>query len=311
MDKAEYSNGKDYFVQIIPLMRFMTESDITLEGCKIRGLNKIEKQKICNSTALELAWGALRLSFGRVNFVIESSLSDSRLAHDVISALRVFKSNAVSDLPYITLHVRNREIVHIGSCQFWMRLYEITDGAAYTLSEEEAKEFERFWKFFSETMSFPYMRIAVNRFSYAYRKGFGGDMLVDYIIALEALFSESPETISYKLRLRVPMFLGIDTSINQRKRIRNYVAAAYNIRSKIVHGSKAYEKLIREEMKKLDDKLGSDKVNFVTQFLPEIREITRKAIYRFVSHTQRGLNKISILQTIDDALLTKDAEKLS
>jgi hypothetical protein len=307
MNKDEYLTGKDYHIQIIPLGRFISESEITLGVCKIRKLKESEKQIISNSPAFQLAWSeAFQIDLNTVSFVIESSLSDSLLAYDVISALRVFKAEAVKDLPHMTLHMRNGDIINVSGCQFWGSLIE--NGAAYTLSEEEAKKFEKFWNSFSKVLSFSYMRIAVDRFSYTYRKGFRGDNLVDYVIVLEALFSESSESIGSKLRYRIPIFVGIDTSTDARKKIRDYISTAYKIRSGIVHGSGTWENLIRGEMKKLSKKLDLGEINFSTYFLPEIREIVRMAIYRFVILTSHGIEKSSILQIIDDALLNGDAE---
>ena len=312
MDESKNVGSECIHVQIIPMLSFTSERDITINGCRIRKLCENEKQKIRNSEALKLAWPEAERATFDFNFVIESSLSETLLAHDIIAALRIFKPFAVSTFPHIGLEIRNGKIVHIPSAQFFASLYDVTNGSVYALSEKEAEEFEEFCKLFSKAISRAYMRTAINRFSNAYRKGFDGDRLVDYVIALEALFSENSEEIGYKLRLRVPMFLGIRTEIGERIRIREYVKTAYDIRSGIVHGSEDFTKFFPKEMKKLHSrleeklqcKLAINEQNFFSEcFLPEIKEITRKAIYGFI--TQSGsclLKKKKILETIDDAL---------
>lgn len=308
--KDEHLTGKNRYIKIVPLKNFITKKEITLEGFRIRKLRENEKQIISKSLAFKLAWPeGVRISLKSVNSVIESSLSDPYVANKVISALRVFKPECVADLSHIILQMSKEDIVHVHSCQFWMPIYETVGGATYTLSEGEAKKFEKFWISFSKALSISCVRTAVSRFSIAYRKGSSGDMLIDYVIALEALFSEGSEGIGHKLRRRVPIFVGIDRSPDARKKIRSYIYTAYKIRSGTVHGSEAWEKLAKKEMKKLSKKLDSEEINFVTDFLPEIREIVRMAIYRFVRLTSSEMEKIVILQNIDKALLNKDAEK--
>src|SRR3990170_5401512 len=191
MDESTNAESECIYVQIIPMLRFVSERDITIEGCKIRRLGEDEKQKIRNSAALKLAWPEAERATFDFDFVIESSLGEALLADDIIAALRIFKPLAVSAFPHIGLEIRNGEIVHIHSAQFFASLYDITNGSDYALSEKEAEEFEEFCKLFFKAISRAYMRTAINRFSNAYRKGFGGDRLVDYVIALEALFSEN------------------------------------------------------------------------------------------------------------------------
>lgn len=295
-------------MQIIPLRKFIAESEIILKDYKIRKLKENEKRIIINSSVFQLAWSeAMKTFFDSVNFVVESSLSDSLSSYDVVSALRVFKAGSVDDLPPITLTKRDGDVVGVSGIQLWGSLPDT--GSIYTLSEGEAKKFEDFWESFSKALSLPYMKTAVDRFSYTYRKGFGGDNLVDYVIALEALFSENSESIGYKLRCRIPILVGIDSSIDAKKKIRNYTSTAYKIRSAVVHGDQAWKELIPKEMEKLSKNLDSGEINFSAHFLPEIREIVRIAIYRFVTLTSSGIEKSSVLQIIDDALLSKDSEK--
>jgi hypothetical protein len=300
------------------MQKFVSEQDITLRGCKIRRLCEDEKQEIRDSQTLKLAWPEIERASFDLDFVIESGYDERLLVNDIISALRIFKPFAVLTFPDIRLRKRNGKIVNVHSAQFFSSLYDRINGSDYFLSQKEAKEFEEFCSLFLKAVDRAYLRTAVNRFSNAYKKGFDGDRLIDYIIALEALFSENSEQIGYKIRLRVPMFLGIDSEIGERIRISEYLKTAYDIRSSIVHGSEDLTKLLPKKMRTLNSRL-EKKLNcqhiinaenfFGEFFLPEIREISRQAIYGFITKSGCQLDKAVILETIDDALLTVDMLK--
>jgi len=221
--------NEEVYWHLIPLIRFETEVEIPIKSCRIRRISKKENDVILNSQALKMAWGAEFVSF--INCVMESPLPAS-LCNDVISALRIFKKEGISELPHIDVVRKNGEIIHVQSVQFWGSLYEITDSQVYTISKEEAKEFLQFEQKFVKSLEYSCVSTAINRFSYAYKKGYAGDRLVDYVIALEALFSEGSEDIGFKIMNRTPICVGIKKTLEERKRIREFVSTAYKIRSK-------------------------------------------------------------------------------
>jgi len=296
-----------YYSRIIPLRKFKADCEISLDRCRIRRLSQDEKRIIVDSVAFQMAWGA---GFGDllrdVDFVIASELSEYRTSYDVVAALRVFKPKPVQNLPEIVFKIQNGNTVHVQSCDFWMSLYETTTGV-YRLSADEGKEFREFWHYFSGVKDFPFMRTAIERFSNVYRKGFQGDLLIDYMIALEALFSDNSEGIGYKLGCRVPVLAC--EKIEERKRTREYVRTAYQIRSKLVHGSQEpYEKIVPKEMKKLARKVGRDEINFDTHFLIRMREIVQTVIYRYVIRLSEGRTRIAILENLDNSLMGEDSK---
>ena len=90
--------------------------------------------------------------------------------------------------------------------------------------------------------------IAIRRFNYAYEKEQFEDKLIDYMIALEALFLKKDENneLTYRLALRTALFIrSKKEEINQ---IRKVIKRAYNIRSKIVHGSGIINSLDLQEL---------------------------------------------------------------
>jgi hypothetical protein len=300
-------------VNIVPLRKFRTDREIPLDGCRVKELDPTEKQIICDSIAFKMT-GRDFCFFEGVNFVIESPLSQRLASYDIVAALRVFKPEAVQNLPDMTVELdQNAKILDVHSCKFWMSLYEPTTDV-YTLSGDEVENFRGFWRNFSKAIDFPFMATAIHRFSNAYLKGFAGDRLVDYVIALEALFSENSESIGYKLACRVPVFTHKETE--ERRKTREYVRIAYRIRSSLVHGSEqSIEEIFQENMERLvRKKMGSDEINFATDFLSRIREIVRIAICKFVirlSSESEKRGRSEILVSIDDELIGKGSNALS
>jgi hypothetical protein len=77
--------------------------------------------------------------------------------------------------------------------------------------------------------------VALDRLNLARRRRWPGDQAVDGGICLEALLGDdSPQELTYKLRLRAALLLG--TTLPEREEIREAVRGFYNLRSKTVHG---------------------------------------------------------------------------
>lgn len=77
-------------------------------------------------------------------------------------------------------------------------------------------------------------KIPIDLFSSSYYRTREIDRGIDLLVALEALLSESPESISMKISLRAACLL--ETEGRERKRIYETVKNAYNHRNTLVHG---------------------------------------------------------------------------
>ena len=121
-------------------------------------------------------------------------------------------------------------------------------GIIYSLNKTQLKEFKRFWNVYSNSLiklldfkttkkdPFKSIKKALSRFNSAYGKRNPEDKIVDWMISYEALFSKKddpPESISHRLALRSSRFSKIPS---ERKDLYIDLKAAYNVRSKIVHG---------------------------------------------------------------------------
>jgi len=93
-----------------------------------------------------------------------------------------------------------------------------------------------FWKEFEEMYppTKKFLETAINRFNSAMEKASFEDRLIDFIIALEALFLKEPLELEYRLSIRIASFLG--KTKDERNKIFQLIRRAYKTRSAIVHG---------------------------------------------------------------------------
>jgi hypothetical protein len=139
-----------------------------------------------------------------------------------------------------------------------------------------------------------HMRIAGLRFSSSFEKETNQDRLIDYAIALEALFTKENDAISYRLPLRAAIFLG-DTAA-ERERVFYLAKAAYDLRSSLAHGHS-----------QLDDKVKLRGIKMTTgEFLDDIRAILFNSLHLFLKATRTVKSKDVVLGEIDKAIISLD-----
>lgn len=79
------------------------------------------------------------------------------------------------------------------------------------------------------------VEVALDRLNLARRRRSPSDQAIDSGICLEALLGDdSPQELTYKLRLRAALLLG--KTLPERREIRQAVRDLYDLRSKVVHG---------------------------------------------------------------------------
>lgn len=120
------------------------------------------------------------------------------------------------------------------------------------------------------------LRIAIRRFNQSQRRDDDTDALIDLWIGLEALFSDSPADVTYKIAMRAALF--IEEKGEPRRDLFKQLKDGYVIRSDLVHGrrhpaevaqvrSMAHE-VLRESLRRL----------LVTARVPEPREYDNIAL---------------------------------
>jgi hypothetical protein len=143
--------------------------------------------------------------------------SSSRLADDVLVALRLLKAGSVSSPG--TAH----------SCRAWMleggiqfshrpgREFQFGD---YTLNEEEVVELQRLWKTLTsgvlESKRFRFLEAGLRRFNFAFERFASEDRLVDLLIAAESLFLHDGAVPQERGELRFRLALRASSSSSTR-----------------------------------------------------------------------------------------------
>jgi hypothetical protein len=160
-----------------------------------------------------------------------------------------------------------------------------------TLDKAAAREFVAIYEKFKKMSPHPKLLFAIKRFNYGRASFNKDDKILEFVLALEALFSNSRTEITQQLSLRIAVMhmKALDETKTQKK----FMICVYDIRSTIVHG--AYHEL-EEKIRKMDAK---DK-----DWLLRLEEITRKSIIAYiylVSDMQKGFEQI--IPLIDDSII--------
>ncbi len=172
----------------------------------------------------------------------------------VILALRLFKAgNVAYDM------VRVSTVLDVpgslsGTTSYGPHL-RFRPGKKYSLVGSECGEFRGFWdslrdRDFDKPSS---LTVAIRRFNFAYNRQGLEDKLVDYMIAVEALFMKKEERseLVHRLSLRVARLLGRD--FKERQDIQKEVKEYYKKRSSVVHGGET--KLTDDVILQLEERL--------------------------------------------------------
>lgn len=190
---------------------------------KLEELNEIEKTKL-------FQWQELDKT--RKNFFSKSV----KHFDEIISTARIFQPSKPSKAGYdfIYLNPINQYV--------WYPFPQISsfhqlpqEGDSFTLKEEELLDFKKLWEEIRSVRE-PSLKIAINRFNLAYEREDLKDKLIDFVIALEALYYKSGDKgeLIHKLSVRTARFLG--SNYKNKDDIRKKIRDIYDKRSRAVHG---------------------------------------------------------------------------
>ena len=144
------------------------------------------------------------------------------------------------------------------------------------------------------------LNLAIRRFLMPIWRFESEDITLDYMIALEALLSDSEQDIRYRISIRLAYL--ISDSPEERLRISEIMGRIYNLRSHVVHGN-------AKDLSEAKRKLGK-----LLQFKPEddyvaddtLREYVRLTIQEYVIFSSKincGNCKATFLKNIDQKIL--------
>jgi len=123
-----------------------------------------------------------------------------------------------------------------------------TRHSQYSISEQEISSLEHHLRELMP-LDMGFCNIAVRRFNSSYQRMNHADRLLDLLIAFEALLSDDPQAIGYKIALRCAMLLS--GSLPQMEDDFHFLKRIYDTRSKIVHG------ILRDAIEKDCDRVES------------------------------------------------------
>lgn len=168
----------------------------------------------------------------------------------------------------------------------------------YILSNDETDKlygYEAIYKKINLKKSWS-LRLAIRRFLGASWRSYWDDIIIDYMIALESLLSNSDQEIKYKISLRAAYLLNENPS--DRPRTFEIMKVFYDLRSKIVHGSlKDLESALKRLKPYFPENITSPEATF--------REYTRIIIQKYVSliSDSNGDEKKHFLELLDNKIL--------
>jgi hypothetical protein len=144
-----------------------------------------------------------------------------------------------------------------------------------------------------------HIRISAARFSSSFDKGLDEDRLIDYFIAFEAMFTKENDAISYRLPLRVAIFIGDNPE--DRTKAFDLLRTGYDLRSSLAHGKSQ----LVDSVKVKDRKIPAH------EFMDSLREILFKSIHRFAACNPKSTTKDVVITAIDDAAISQDRSMLN
>lgn len=193
-----------------------------------------------------------------------------KMAYIPISALRLYKRGSVG----ISLFVlpKERMAAPLPPLSF---MQSHPGSPIYSMGKEEVKTFKQLCNRLNELSSLEDQKLglALRRYNLSFSVPEFEDKLIDYMIALEALFLSGESEKGFRLRTYMTTFLG-NNSPSRMQEIWNYVKKAYELRSQVVHGTKPLPSKISVR--------GLDYIVSIEDFVFKIEEYTRDAIKRYI-----------------------------
>jgi hypothetical protein len=117
-------------------------------------------------------------------------------------------------------------------------LVSFPQGRTYSLMKKDFHKFRIFWKKISKICfsKFVTLRLALDRFQYAYQRTSKDDKLLDYVISFEILLGsiDDRDSLTYKTSVRFSRLCQLN-SIKRSKYFKS-MNEIYHLRSAIVHG---------------------------------------------------------------------------
>lgn len=211
---------------------------------------------------------------------------------EALSALRLFKLGSVG-----FSFVRSTRVgwsPTMGIQGHWRHEGEARRGPQYELSADEGSAFASFWVDFraARRRKRPRVTLALRRYNFAYGRLRPEDRLIDYAIALEALFLKGGEAQELKYRLALRGAFLLEKGSKGRLETHVLLSRAYEERSNVVHGGDVPAQV----------SLAGETLSFHT-FVDRVGGAVRVAIRAFL---MRDENETEVIDSLDKHVIRGD-----
>jgi len=214
------------------------------------------------------------------------------MAYYTISALRLYKRGYVGISSFIVPREMPEVVAPLPPLAF---LNTHSRLPVYILDKREIDDFRRFYDVYyelSQDLKDRRLGLALRRFNMSFSAPELEDKLINYIIALEALFLPGESEKAFRLRVYMITFIG-EGSPERMKEIWDYIDVAYKLRSGIVHGNKTLPQKI--SLKELNIEVSAG------DFVLTIEDYTRASIKKYIEIKTKN-REISLPETIEKTL---------
>ncbi len=307
--------GKNHIMALCPLKKFYLETDelVLDDGIKIRRISQGELSIINKWMS-----GNTLKKRDDIQFTLEYRYDENEFrkpqdadewtysAHqnatascekrfiEIVALLRLFKDgdfhNPLENFQ-VPFWANAGQGIHYNLCD-----RRIPEDRNYILKREEAEGFTEFYRKSLRFTDGRRMFIALERFNLAYEKKRFVDNIIDYVIALEALFGKKENKNRLGMRIGLKSGFLVGDSKEKITEIYKFMRGVYKLRSSIVHGGEITIPMkIGEEDYYSDYQLRSDIIKIfrkiITSFFDEERLRDKEEIFTIIEEELKSEEK--------------------
>lgn len=304
MEDFLYFKVQFHYFAPIPRFRMKVRKLELLDGLTIRKIphDKLVKIAGLNQVPVITAFG-VTYSFDDLHYMLElySGRPDDALVYDsfanVIKILRVFKEGEIG-------------VSSVFHSVLWRFTYESTVPASwkvhfyhdeYLLDAKEAVQFKRFYQniqwLLANKKDVDFLKLAISRFSSGLEEEKPEDRIIDFMIALEAMYSVDNRELSYRISYRIANLLAEND--RDRNLLFLLVRQSYDRRSSLVHGAEFKPIKITKKALGMGGRRSNDMIYNADKIALELEKITRDSIKKFLKLVMFYHKREDILGELD------------
>ncbi len=201
----------------------------------------------------------------------------------IISSLRLLKNDAIGRLSTYSMIYQPGKLGYDNLISSGYSYNTIPPFCKYSLKKKSLPRLIEIYESIDLITKYKNYQLSLSRYESAKIKWIPEDKILDYVIALESIFSEGSDNVRYKIGMRTACFLG--SNYGFKKKVVKLIKDAYDIRSNIAHGS------IKKTKTYDANKISNDLSN-----------LFRKCFFKFINIVKTG-KKLPNCEDFDNLLL--------